>query len=125
MDFGRSLPHGRLAVFSVSTEEEAQKLITLSCAQNLQGDYVARELVEDQSMENLQLFSNKFARAHEILKQAGQCDCGEPGMYPIKTEKGPVVICGECGEDETECTYECPNCEEEYCVTTYGECPDC
>jgi len=122
--FGRSLPAGRLAVFSVDTEEEAKKLITLACPKNPKGEYVAPELVRDQTIPNLQLFSNRLAKAHQMLKDAGQCKCSKPGMYPVITEEEPSPICEDCGEEETMCIHEC-QCGAEFCVNTYGECPGC
>lgn len=36
-----------LPIFSVDTEEEAHALLVLTCSRNLRGEYVARELVND------------------------------------------------------------------------------
>jgi hypothetical protein len=67
--FGRGpIPDGRLPVFSTNTEEEAQRLIVLCCPMGLDGHYYARELVEEQTLENLQLFSDHLARAWDLLQ---------------------------------------------------------
>jgi hypothetical protein len=62
-------------VFSVDTEEEAEKLIRLCCPTDVDGNYFARELAEEQTLENLQAFSDKLARGHELLVKAGRCSC--------------------------------------------------
>lgn len=43
--YGRTCPQGSLPVFSVDTEEEAKRLIVSTCGTNLNGEYVAKELV--------------------------------------------------------------------------------
>jgi len=58
-------PTGRLPVFSVETEEEAEALIQLACSTNYEGEYIAKELAEEQTMENLQAFSDRLADIHE------------------------------------------------------------
>jgi hypothetical protein len=58
--------------------EEAKALIVLTCP--LSGDgkgYYARELAEDQTLENLQLFSDKLEKGHKLLVKAGICECSE------------------------------------------------
>ena len=60
--YGRSLPDGHLPVFSVDTEEQAHELLVATCDTNLDGEFVARELVDDQSLENLQAFSDRLAQ---------------------------------------------------------------
>jgi hypothetical protein len=56
-------------VFSVDTEEEAMNLIVASCPRGLDGSYYARELLNEQSLENLQLFSDKLALNYERIKE--------------------------------------------------------
>ncbi len=67
--YGRTLPKGHLPVFSVDTEEEAKTLIVMTCTMGLDGNYYARELIEEQSLENLQRFSDKLATAYEHLQK--------------------------------------------------------
>lgn len=69
MGFGRKLPDGYLPVFSVNTEDEAKRLITLTCPMGLDGHYYARELAESQTVENLLTFSDKLARAWALMKE--------------------------------------------------------
>jgi len=56
-------------VFSVDTEEEAKQLIAATCPRDLEGNYYARELAQEQTLENLQLFSDKLARVWEQMQQ--------------------------------------------------------
>lgn len=71
MRYGRgALPKGFLPVFSVDTEEEAKELIALCCPTDIAGNYYARELAEEQTLENLQLFSDKLAKGYEMLQNA-------------------------------------------------------
>lgn len=76
MRYGRSLPDGFMPVFSVGTEAEAQRLLVLSCPRNMQGEFVAAELAQEQTLENLQAFSDRLEVMHQILVSNGQCDCG-------------------------------------------------
>ena len=75
MDFGREVPEGHLPVFSVSDEKEAKALIVLSCGTNLNGDNIARELAEDQTIENLEAFSTRLDQGHEVLMRTNGCRC--------------------------------------------------
>jgi hypothetical protein len=56
-----------LPVFSVNTEDEAKTLIIMTCPMDCEGNYYARELAQEQTLENLQKFSDKLARAWNIL----------------------------------------------------------
>lgn len=62
MRYGRSVPFkdGFLPVFSVDTEEEARLLLTMACPRNFDGEFYARELVEEQTLENLEKFGDKL-----------------------------------------------------------------
>jgi hypothetical protein len=66
--FGRSVPDGFLPVFSVDTEDEARRLIVMTCPRDPSGIYYARELAAEQSLENLQLLSDKLAKAYTMMK---------------------------------------------------------
>jgi hypothetical protein len=55
-------------VFSVDTEAEAEQLIIATCPRNAAGIYYARELVHEQSLENLQAFSDKLAAVYKIMQ---------------------------------------------------------
>lgn len=41
----------------------------------MKGEYVAEELVEEQTLENLARFSHRLALFHDIVKESGQCRC--------------------------------------------------
>lgn len=56
-------------MFSVDTEEEARQLITAACPRDDQGTYYARELANEQNIENLQTFSDKLARIWTIMQE--------------------------------------------------------
>lgn len=75
MRFGPKLPNGFLPVYSVGDDEEAEALITLCCPRQFDGQHYARELANEQTLENLQKFSDKLDQGHEHLKKAGQCRC--------------------------------------------------
>ena len=60
-------------MFSVNNEEEAKALLTLACPTALNGEYIAPELTEVQSLDNLQAFSdrlesiyNRFIRSPDV-----------------------------------------------------------
>lgn len=66
MGYGHVVPDGRLPVFSVDTEDEAKMLIVMACPSGGDGHYYARELVEEQTLENLAAFSDRLAKCWEI-----------------------------------------------------------
>jgi len=49
-----------LPVFTVNNEEEAKLLVSLACPTNAQGEHIAPELAEEQTMENLYSFSDRL-----------------------------------------------------------------
>jgi hypothetical protein len=57
-------------VYSVDTEEEAQSLLIAACPRNRHGEYVAPELVEEQTLENLEAFGDRLAAIHDKIKRA-------------------------------------------------------
>lgn len=52
-------------MFSVNTPEEAARLITLACSTNYDGQYIARELVEHQTLDNLHAFGDRLADIYD------------------------------------------------------------
>jgi hypothetical protein len=58
-------------VFSVENEEEARQLITLACSTNYSGEYIARELVEEQTLDNLNAFSKRLERLYNQYIKGG------------------------------------------------------
>lgn len=78
MRFGRSVPgDGFLPVFSVDTEEEAVALLTAACPRDRgTGEFIARELVEEQTLENLYAFGDRLREIYGKMKRRrrGQAD---------------------------------------------------
>lgn len=68
MGFGRGTPDGHLPVFSVDTEEEAKNLIIMACPRDSEGAHYARELAEDQTLENLAMFSDRLQKCWDLWK---------------------------------------------------------
>ena len=75
MRFGPKCEDGFLPVFAVADEDEAKALLTMSCSTNMHGEYVAKQLITDQSLENLEAFSTHLDRAHALLVKSGSCRC--------------------------------------------------
>lgn len=71
MRFGRSVPDGFLPVFRVPTEKDAKNLLVLACPRNLDGEFVAPDLVVEQTLENLEAFSLRLQRAWDLLTRKG------------------------------------------------------
>jgi hypothetical protein len=79
---------GALPVFSVADEKEALALLTLACQTNLRGEFVATELVMEQTLENLNRFSDRLQLMHDkYLVPNGQCRCKIPHASPAHTKK--------------------------------------
>ena len=47
----------------------------LACATNGRGEYIAEELVMAQTLENLERFSTRLDKAHDVLIAHGECTC--------------------------------------------------
>jgi len=47
----------------------------MTCPMNYDGQHYARELAAEQTLENLYAFSDRLARAHNLLVCSGSCDC--------------------------------------------------
>lgn len=77
MRYGRGAPpRGMLPVFSVGSEAEAERLLTIACSRGYGGDFIARELAEAQSIERLVAFSERLEELHDrYLKRTGRCEC--------------------------------------------------
>lgn len=73
MRFGRTVEPGFLPCYSVDTEDEARDLLVATCstvkAGPQRGEFIARELLEEQTLENLAAFGDRLAAAHERMKQ--------------------------------------------------------
>jgi hypothetical protein len=68
--FGPKCPDGFLPVFSTDTEEEAKRLLVLCCDTNLDGEFVARELVMKRDLDSLEAFSDRLQRGWDFLMAA-------------------------------------------------------
>ena len=69
MRFGPKCPKGFLPVYSVDTEEEAKQLLVLACERNIDGEFIARELAHEQSIDKLLAFGDRLASVHERMKK--------------------------------------------------------
>ncbi len=65
--FGPKCPKGFLPVFSVNTAAEAEDLLILACPRNDAGEFVAPDLAQEQSLENLYKFGDRLRKAYEFL----------------------------------------------------------
>lgn len=79
MGFSLKTPRGSLPVFSVADEKEAKTLLVRACETNLKGEFVAKELAREQTLENLDAFSARLERAHTVMREQGLCRCREDG----------------------------------------------
>lgn len=68
MRYGRTPEPGFLPIYSVDTEEEAHDLLLLACGRNQYGEFIAKELAAEQTLENLYAFGARLEKAHERLK---------------------------------------------------------
>jgi hypothetical protein len=68
--FGPKCPDGFLPVFSTDTKEEAKRLLTLCCDTNLDGEFVARELVMKRDFDSLHAFSDRLQKGWDFLMAA-------------------------------------------------------
>ena len=74
MGYGRVPPNGHLCVHSVCCEDRAQSLIVLCCEMNFVGEYIARELAMEQTLDNLEAFGERLARTEKMLKPCQHCE---------------------------------------------------
>lgn len=54
-------------MMSVNTEEEARDLLVMACPRNVNGEFIARELVEEQTLENLEKFGLKLEEYYKLM----------------------------------------------------------
>jgi hypothetical protein len=62
-------------VYSVADDEEARMLIATGCPRDNKGTYYARELAQEQTLENLKKFSDKLDTIHKLFEEKGLCRC--------------------------------------------------
>lgn len=70
MRYGRTPEPGFLPIYSVDTEEEAYDLLVLACGRNRYDEFVAEELAQEQTLENLFAFGARLEKAHNVLKES-------------------------------------------------------
>ena len=68
MRYGRTAEPGFLPIYSVDSAAEANDLLIAACERNLEGEFVARELAQDQSLENLYTFGDRLRDVHRRIK---------------------------------------------------------
>lgn len=73
-----------MSVFSVDTERQAQMLLASACQTTMDGQYIAKELVLDQTLENLDAFSDRLAEMAERMDLFGD---KKPGKKVKKKRK--------------------------------------
>ncbi len=61
-------------MFSTCCEGRAQDLIVAACETNVAGEYTARELIREQTIENLELFSTRLDETHDRLPPCWHCN---------------------------------------------------
>lgn len=62
-------PDGALPVFGVETEEQAKSLLILACQMGPDGKYYARELLQEQTLENLVAFSDRLQKSWDFWQE--------------------------------------------------------
>lgn len=97
MRYGTVVPfdEGWLPVFSVGSEAEAHALLTATCPTNVDGEFVARELVEEQTLDNLYAFGARIQKIHdERFKGTDRCACRPvpPPKTPRRARRRPRRI---------------------------------
>lgn len=55
-------------MLSVDTDEEARALLVMTCSTNINREFIARELAHEQTLENLQKFSDRLNDAYKVMK---------------------------------------------------------
>lgn len=87
MGYGETCHPGSLPVFSVGSEKEAKMLITMACELSMNNEYIARELANSQTLENLEKFSSRLDFWHDKIVEAGRCDCSDRAKLKKKINK--------------------------------------
>ncbi len=94
--YGRgAAPPGVLSAFSVGSEREAEALITLTCSRNPEGQFVASELTEEETVGRLFAFSRKLKQMHDqFLKNTPRCICS--ARFDDRRVRGNRIARAEC-----------------------------
>ena len=59
-----------MPVYSTDTMAEAEELLVAACPRNLDGDFIAEELVECRDLDSLEKFSLRLARLHRRIQES-------------------------------------------------------
>ncbi len=63
-------------MYSVGTEKEAQDLLVLACSTNYKGEFIAKELMHEQTVDNLDAFGDRLNEIHnKYIKPKNRCYC--------------------------------------------------
>ena len=74
--YGVTVPKGSLPAFSVGSRKEAKALIVSACPRTIKGQYVAPELVKEQTLDNLEAFGDRLRKIHDqYFAGTERCDC--------------------------------------------------
>ncbi len=77
--YGRGAPlPGILSAFSVGSEKEAEALLTMTCVCGPDGQFVARELIDEKTVGGLFAFCRRLKQMHDrFLKNTSRCACSK------------------------------------------------
>ena len=53
----------------MNTEKEARALLTVACQTNINGEFMARELLTEQTIENLWAFGDRLEKVDKMMKE--------------------------------------------------------
>ena len=56
-------------MFGVETEKDAEALIIMTCPRGMDGKYYAKELAQEQTLENLVAFSDLLQKAWDFMQE--------------------------------------------------------
>lgn len=71
--YGEVVSDGFLPVFSVCCEDRAEQLLVAACERNYDGEFTARELLQEQTLENLEAFSTRLDQTSDRLRPCPNC----------------------------------------------------
>jgi hypothetical protein len=67
--YGRgAMPKGFLPVYSVESEEMAERLLVATCSRGMDGNYYSDELAREHSLDALSVFTDKLDRVYRLIK---------------------------------------------------------
>jgi hypothetical protein len=85
--YGRgACPEGFLPIFSVNSEDEAQRLLVATCSRGLDGNYYANEMAREQSLAQFVVFGQKLERVYALITSRTSA-AGSPGRGPARPRR--------------------------------------